>query len=163
MTHVFDSIEVEDFIRSSASGPWNIRASVRAVSIANVDIATLNAGDSIDGVPLATGDRVLLKNQTTGTENGIYVVAAAEGNTDRAGDLAVGDSASMIIVYSKPGGTNGGSGWFCSNAPGSDVVATDTLTFKRYGVFQDGVIPTGLTMLGDLRPPRMVMLLTRHT
>ena len=48
-------------------------------STANAVIASaLENGDAIDGVTLATGDRVLLKNQSTGSENGIYVSKQVE-------------------------------------------------------------------------------------
>jgi hypothetical protein len=50
---------------------------VRVATTANGTLATAFAnGQTVDGVALVTGDRILLKNQTTATENGIYVVAA---------------------------------------------------------------------------------------
>jgi hypothetical protein len=68
----------------SASVDW--KDSVRAASVADVVIATaLENGDSIDGVTLATGDRVLLKNQTAAAENGVYVVVAS-GAASRSAD-----------------------------------------------------------------------------
>ena len=55
----------------------DIKDSVRAATTANINIATaLNANDTLDGVTLANGDRVLVKNQTSQGENGIYVVSA---------------------------------------------------------------------------------------
>ncbi|MFI6495890.1 hypothetical protein [Nonomuraea typhae] len=55
---------------------WKL--AVRAATTANGTLATAYAnGQTLDGVVLATGDRVLLKNQTAGAENGIYVVAAS--------------------------------------------------------------------------------------
>ena len=66
---------------------------VRVASTANVAIATgLENGDSIDGVTLATGNRVLLKNQTAPEENGIYVVVAS-GAASRSSDM---DSLSLL-------------------------------------------------------------------
>lgn len=63
---------------------------VRAASTANVTLASGAAdGSTIDGVTLATGDRILLKNQTTGAENGVYVVKAS-GAPDRASDWDTG-------------------------------------------------------------------------
>lgn len=51
------------------------KASVRAATTANITISTaLNNGDTIDGVTLATNDRVLVKNQSAPEDNGIYVV-----------------------------------------------------------------------------------------
>jgi phage-related tail fiber protein len=50
------------------------KQSVRAASTAN--IATLSGPMTLDGVALVAGDRVLVKDQTTAGQNGIYVVAA---------------------------------------------------------------------------------------
>jgi len=50
----------------------DIKASVRAASTGNINLSTDVAnGSTLDGVTLATGDRILLKDQTTGSENGI--------------------------------------------------------------------------------------------
>lgn len=51
------------------------RTTVRAATVGNVTIATaLNNADVIDGITLATNDRVLVKNQSAAAENGIYIV-----------------------------------------------------------------------------------------
>lgn len=60
------------------------KASVRAASTANVNIAS--APSTLDGVTLANGDRVLLKNQTAPAENGIRVFTAAAAALARAVD-----------------------------------------------------------------------------
>jgi hypothetical protein len=54
---------------------------VRVASTGNVSLAALNNGVTIDSVTLVTGDRVLLKDQTVQTENGIYIVAASGSGT----------------------------------------------------------------------------------
>lgn len=69
------------------------KKAVRVASLANVVIASaLESGDSLDGITLATGDRVLLKDQTAPAENGIYVVVAS-GAASRSSDF---DSLSPI-------------------------------------------------------------------
>jgi hypothetical protein len=66
----------------------------RVATTANVTISTaLNPGDTVDGVVLAENDRVLVANQTTKKENGIYVVKASPARTtdaDGAGELSGG-------------------------------------------------------------------------
>lgn len=69
------------------------KKSVRVASTANITIASaLINGSVIDGVTVATGDRVLLKDQTSAAQNGIYVVVAS-GAASRALDM---DSLSPI-------------------------------------------------------------------
>ena len=59
------------------------RGTVRAATTANITIATaLNNGDTLDGVTLANGNLVLVKNQSTASQNGIYVVAATPARDD---------------------------------------------------------------------------------
>lgn len=67
----------------------DIKDSVRVASTANIAVATaLINGSTIDGVVVATGDRVLLKDQSAGAENGIYVVVAS-GAASRSTDADV--------------------------------------------------------------------------
>ncbi|MGW0682878.1 hypothetical protein ACWD2L_05890 [Streptomyces sp. NPDC002754] len=68
------------------------KASVRAASTADVTVSS--APSTLDGVTLAGGDRVLLKNQTAASENGIYVFTAAASALTRATDA---DTASELI------------------------------------------------------------------
>ena len=86
----------------------NVKDPVRVASTANVAIASaLENGDAIDGVTLATGDRVLLKNQTTATENGVYVVVAS-GAASRAIDMdASSEAIGGAFVWVNEGTVNG--------------------------------------------------------
>lgn len=78
------------------------KAPVRAATTTNGTLASAYAnGQSIDGVTLATGDRILIKNQTAAEENGIYVVNASGAPTrasdaDTNGELAPGTAVSVI-------------------------------------------------------------------
>ena len=78
-------------------GSSDFKDSVRVATTANVVISTaLNAGDVVDGVTLVNGDRVLVHKQTTKSENGIWVVAAAPAratDADAAGELSGGTIA----------------------------------------------------------------------
>lgn len=77
------------------------KAPVRVATTTNGALATAFAnGQSIDGVTLATGDRILIKNQTTASENGIYTVNASGApsralDADTNGELAPGSSVSV--------------------------------------------------------------------
>lgn len=102
------------------------KEAVRAASTANGTLATAYAnGQVIDGVTLATGNRILIKNQTTGAENGIYVVTA--GAPTRATDAdAVGD-LEQATVFIADGTTLADTAWTCTTngaiTPGTTATA----------------------------------------
>ena len=96
---------------------------VRAASTANVAIASeLENGDTLDGVTLATGDTVLLKDQTAAAENGIYTVVAS-GAAVRA---TTADQASELALFiSVTEGVVGiGTGWNMTNVDAITIGTT---------------------------------------
>lgn len=87
------------------------KESVRAASTGNVVTTTgLENGDVIDGVTLATGDRVLLKDQSTASQNGIYVVVAS-GAASRALDADSLADLEGAAVFVEEGTVNADTGW----------------------------------------------------
>ncbi|MEN6621507.1 MAG: hypothetical protein ABFD50_08170 [Smithella sp.] len=89
--------------------------SVRVASTANVSLTTgLENGDTIDGVTLVTGDRVLLKDQSSATENGIYVVVAS-GTASRAPQEDSGAELVNTAYFVSEGTTNGDTAWLLTN------------------------------------------------
>lgn len=108
-------------------GGWRCKTPCRAATTGNVTISTaLNNGDTIDGVTLATGDRVLVCQQSTASQNGIYVVGASP---ERAADLYAGAKASGSLVLVTSGTANAGRLFVCTSAAGSDIAGTDSLTW----------------------------------
>jgi len=134
----------------------SVKDSVRATTTATGTLATsFENGDSIDGVTLATNDRILIKNQSTASENGIYIVQAV-GIPTRAADLNTGAAAAGIFVFVQEGTVNADLGWVCTTDSGSDVVGTNSLVFTQFsGAGQisagDGLIKTGNTLDVDLK------------
>jgi hypothetical protein len=90
----------------------------------------LTGTPTIDGVATAVGNRVLLTAQTTGSQNGFWVVAA--GAWSRPTDFAAGSSAASAFSFIQEGTTYADQGWVCTNNVGSDVVDTDSLTFVQF-------------------------------
>lgn len=85
--------------------------SVRVASTGNVTLASGAAnGSVIDGVTLVTGDRILLKDQTNGQENGIRVVAAS-GAPPRAADADSVSDLESAAVFVDEGTVNANTGW----------------------------------------------------
>lgn len=109
---------------------------VRVATTANVTISTaLNAGDTIDGVTLAAGDRVLVKSQSTGSQNGIYEAGPTPTRAydmDQDGTTAV-PASEVVGAFIKvtEGTVNGGTLWQCTNT-GTPVIGTTALTFSAF-------------------------------
>lgn len=115
------------------------KAPVRVASTANITIASaLINGSTIDGVVVATGDRVLLKDQSTGSQNGIYVVVAS-GAAMRSGDADTSAKVmSGMTMFVSEGTANGGAVFTLTTA-NPIVLDTTSLTFSRYAGI--GILP----------------------
>lgn len=115
---------------------WKL--AVRCATTANGTLASsFENGDSIDGVTLATGDRILIKNQTTGSENGIYIVQAS-GAPVRAFDMDQDGTTDVVatevygaVIWVVQGTTNAGTLWYCTNT-GTITLGTTALTFSQF-------------------------------
>lgn len=102
---------------------------VRVATTADITIATaLNAGDTLDGITLATGDRVLVKDQSAGAGNGIYIVGASPA---RAYDMLTGIQAMGAFVYVIAGTANGGKLFKNTNTT-LPTIGSTALTFTEF-------------------------------
>jgi len=132
----------------SATEGLHIHESVVAATTENVNLANaLENGDTLDGITLATGNRILVKNQTTTSENGIYVVQAS-GQPTRATDFDTAtevDSGDFVFVYS--GTVNASSGWVQTNRPAT--IGTDPIVFTQFSGAGTYLAGNGLTLTGN--------------
>ena len=132
----------------------DIKDSCTAATTANITISTaLNNGDTLDGVTLSTNDRVLVKNQNTASENGIYKVGSSPARVD---DLAAGVDAAGAFTFVEQGTVNGDNAFVCSSDKGSAVVGTNNLTFVQFSgagqvIAGDGLDKSGNTLSLDLK------------
>lgn len=125
---------------------------VRCASTANGTLSTAFAnGQTVDGITLATGDRILLKDQTSGSQNGLYTVNAS-GAPTRAFDMDQDTTTSVpaeevmgAVIYVIAGTTNGGTSWRNTNTS-APTLGTTALTFAAYAA---GGTPSGAAG-GDL-------------
>jgi hypothetical protein len=118
----------------------DVKASVRvATTTAGTLASSFENGDSVDGVTLATGDRILIKNQASAQENGIYIVAAT-GAPARAADLDAWAEVPGAFVFVEEGTANADTGWVSTaNAGGTlGTTAMPWTQFSGAGSFVDG-------------------------
>ena len=117
---------------------------VMAATTANGTLASAYAnGQSIDGYALVTGDRILIKNQSTASENGIYLVNAS-GAPTRATDADSGAELRQATVRVANGTVNGNTQWTCNNT-GVITLGTTGLTFVASGTGTTYTAGNGLT------------------
>ena len=134
----------------------DVKDSVVATTTANGTLSSAFAnGQSIDGVTLQTGDRILIKNQSTASQNGIYNVQAS-GAPSRATDMATGANAAGAFVFVEQGTVNAENGFTCTSDTGSAVVGTNNLTFAQFSgagqiIAGDGLDKSGNTLSVDLK------------
>jgi hypothetical protein len=100
---------------------------VRVLPPGNVNIAS--PGASLDGVALSVGDRVLLANQTTPSENGIRIWNGAAAAMPRATDFDATAEIEGSVVPVEEGSTNAGTRWFLSTQ--NPVVDVSALAFTN--------------------------------
>lgn len=109
---------------------FDSKGSVKAASTGNGTLATaFENGDTLDGITLATGDRILLKDQSAPAENGIYIVAAS-GAPTRATDMDAWTEVPGAFVAVEQGTANADTIWLCTaNAGGT--LNTTAITWQQ--------------------------------
>lgn len=132
----------------AATAGLNVHASVKAATTANITLSTdVENGDTLDGVTLATGNRILVKNQTTQSQNGIYIVAVSGAPTratdyDSTPEVDAGD-----FIFVEGGTVNGKTGWIQTNA--ITTIGTDAIAFTQFSGAGTYTAGTGLTLTGN--------------
>jgi len=132
-----NSLVNRQYVLDVIAGVRDPKDAVRVASTANI---TLTApGATIDGITMAAGDRFLAKNQSTGSENGIYIwngaAVAATRATDFDSDAEVTQGASTDVIE---GSVNGLRRYLLTTAD-PIVVGTTSLTFVQVPTAQSQV------------------------
>lgn len=128
----------------------DVKASVKVATTAPINIASdLEAGDVIDGYTLVAGDRVLVKNQSTASENGIYI-ASVSGAASRATDADNNAEVTPgMFTFVENGTTNADSGWVLIT-DGDITVGSTSLAFSLFSVAGNILAGDGLSKSGDV-------------
>lgn len=113
----------KDYVDATSAGrDW--KDSVRVATTANI---TLSGTQTIDGVAVIAGDRVLVKDQTTGSQNGIYVVAAGAWARSTDADTNAEVNAGMTVPVEE--GTANGDRRFILTTNNPITLGTTALSF----------------------------------
>ena len=158
ITNLADPVNTQDaatkgFVEATSQG-LDVKDSCKVATTGNITISTaLNNGDTLDGISLATNDRVLVKDQSTASQNGIYIVGSSPA---RSADLATGANAAGFFTFVEQGTVNGENGYVCTSDSGSAVVGTNNLTIAQFSgagqiIAGDGLDKSGNTLSVDLK------------
>ena len=135
---------------SGLNSLFDAKGSVKVATSTAGTLATSFAnGQTVDGIVLATNDRILIKNQASQAENGIYVVNAS-GVPTRATDMDVWTEVPGAFVAVEEGTTNVDTIWLCTSNQGGTLGST-AITFQQIPTtaglsntnFVDKEIPSG--------------------
>jgi hypothetical protein len=131
----------KNYVDAVAAG-LDVKPSCRIATTANI---TLSGTQTIDGVAAIAGNRVLVKNQTTTSQNGVYVVAA--GAWARSTDMNAWSEVPGAFCFVEEGTVNANCGFTCTSDEGG-TLGTTAITWTQFsgaGTYTNGA---GLTLTG---------------
>jgi hypothetical protein len=123
-----DTKAATSYVNDAVAG-LRTRIIAEAATTANIDLtADLENGDTLDGVTLVTGDRVLVKDQSTASQNGLYtVVSSGTASRDTQFDSIEELSGQMIVV--NQGSTNDNKIFLCTTN-NTATLDSDSITYN---------------------------------
>ncbi len=137
----------KDYVDSVSQG-LDPKNSVHVATTTNLNLSS--PGGTIDGVTMVSGDRVLVKDQSTASQNGIYVWNGAASAMTRATDA---DSVTKLnggaFVFVEEGNTYATTGWVLQQPAGTYVLGTTALTWSQFSGAGQITAGTGLTKSGN--------------
>lgn len=130
------------YVDSVAQG-LDVKGSVIAATTANI---TLSGLQNIDGITVSAGDRVLVKNQTNESQNGIYLASATSWT--RSTDANTWEELVSAYTFVETGSTYADTGWVCTVNSGG-TLGTTPVTWSQFSGAGTYVAGTGLTLTGN--------------
>ena len=132
----------KNYVDNSVQG-LDAKASCVAGTTGNI---TLSGAQTIDGVAVIAGDRVLVKDQSTASQNGIYVAAAS--TWARSADADTWDELVHAYVFVESGTANANNGFVCTVAAGGTLGST-AVTWVQFSGAGQITAGAGLTKTGN--------------
>lgn len=120
----------KQYVDNAVLGLQPKAAAVAATTGPGTLATSFENGDTLDGIVLSTGDRILIKDQVDSKENGIYIVAAS-GAPSRALDMNDWAETIQAYVLVTQGNVNGSTGWFSTTSPGG-TINVDPIVFIQF-------------------------------
>ena len=134
---------IKSYVDGVAQG-LDIKEAARVATTANI---TLSGTQTIDGVSVVADDRVLVKDQSTASQNGMYLCKAS--TWVRTDDLAAGVDAAGAFTFVEQGSVNADIGFVCTSNKGSAVVGTNNLSFSTFSSSGNVTAGDGLDKSGN--------------
>lgn len=138
-------VATKSYVDAARAG-LDVKQSVRAATTGPITLD--NTTTAIDNVTLANGNRVLVKDQGTASENGIYVVSTS-GAWSRATDAdETGELTAGSFVFVEEGNTHSDSGWVVSTN-GTITIGSSAINFSQFSGAGQITAGDGLTKSGN--------------
>jgi len=136
----------KNYVDSTAQG-LDPKASVRVATQSNLNLSS--PGSTIDGITMVSGDRVLVKAQTTASENGIYIYNGSATALTRASDANSTSNLTAGAFVFVEEGSDSSAGYVLQKPAGSYVLGTSSLTFVQFSGTGQITAGAGLTKTGN--------------